>query len=218
MARATTFRITLAVSLGLLAGPVLAQADAPLRAADTGLVLDAVGHALLLPRPDWALDPATDPLTLVETVFRATGREAVLQLYPRGQTQALWTTLYGARIALEPGRSLPEFRNSVVASFGRTCQPDATAFFQLGADQGDTLAPLGFVCGAYNQSMGAFVGLGEVMVMSFRRTEAGVGMVYQEWRGPAFDPADPQSWPVETQVVEARAAELQRGVALVQVD
>lgn len=30
------------------------------------------------------------------------------------------------------------------------------------------------------------------MVPVFRKTDAGVAVVYEEWKGPAFDPSDPR--------------------------
>ena len=92
-------------------------------------------------------------------------------------------------------------------------------FFQLGPDKDDNdLAPLGFVCGGYLDQYRTFAGLGEVMVASFGRSDTGVAIVYQEWRGKSFDPSDPKSWPVPTEVVQARANQLKAEVALSKAD
>ena len=40
----------------------------------------------------------------------------------------------------------------------------------------------------------------------------------QEWRGKAFNPGDPKTWPVATDVVQARANELKAQVALSKAD
>jgi hypothetical protein len=155
----------------------------------------------------------------VETSYLAEEGQALLEIYPNGESEALWTTLYGARISRdEQERTLADYRAALMMLHANSCEPSLTGFFQLGPDDGDNLAPLGFVCGAYRDQYTAFRGLGEVMVASFRRSDTGVAIIYQEWRGTAFDPADPSSWPVATDVVEARAAQLQAGVTLTKAD
>ena len=80
------------------------------------------------------------------------------------------------------------------------------------------LAPLGFACGGYNDRLSGYQGKGEVMIMRFLKTARGVGVVYQEWLGPAFDPATPASWPVDTALIERRVAQFEAEVALGLVD
>jgi hypothetical protein len=198
----------------LLAAPVFAQpvsGEPPLSEGGNGLVLDALGQRLSIPAPDWlAPDQQSSGALrpLVETIYRSDETQAILQILPKGEIEALWNTLYGAQITLA-NRPLTELRAEVVARHARTCKPALTAFFQLGEDQGDTLAPLGFVCGGYRDSFPAFAGKGEIMVMSFKKNDAAIAMVFQEWRGQAFDPATPSTWPVTAEVVETRAKQLQ---------
>lgn len=213
----------LAVSAAFAAGPVLAQvpSEPPLTEEGNALVLDAIGHSFALPLPDW-LSPAErlsgEVRPLLEAHYVSDESQALLEIYPKGQSQALWTTLYGARITLEASRPLTDYRSAVMFGYSQTCKPELTGFFQFGEDDGENLAPLGFVCGAYLDRLTGYAGQGEVMVMSFRKSERGVAIVYQEWRGAAFDPSKPETWPVDTDVVEARAAQLQAEAALTLID
>ncbi|PXA99772.1 hypothetical protein DMC47_01535 [Nostoc sp. 3335mG] len=216
----TSLRSVLLVCLAFAATPALAQirSEAPLTETNGRLVLDALDHHLAMPLPDW-VGSRENVVAEVETTFLAEDDQALLEIYPKGESEALWTILYGARISRdEEERTLADYRAALMILHANSCDPALTGFFQLGADDGDNLAPLGFVCGAYLPQYSAFAGLGEVMVASFRRSDTGVAIIYQEWRGKAFDPRDPQSWPVATDVVEARAAELQADAALSKAD
>jgi len=207
-----------------LTGPAMAQAvtsTAPLTEEANLLHLEALGQRLALPVPDWL--PEADQssgavVPLVETIYRADERQAVLQILPKGETEALWNTHYGVILTAGAEQPLTEVRDAVVSNYARSCQPARTAFFQLGEDGGDALAPLGFVCGAYRNSLTGLSGKGEVMVMSFKRSDTGTALVFQEWRGPAFDPSTPTSWPVPTDLVEGRARQFQTEAALTPVD
>lgn len=194
--------------------PALSQlrSEPPMVDDAGGLSLAAEGYELWLPAPDW-LDDATRQSGAirqeVDAIFRTAPGEASLEIYPKGEGEALWSTLYGARISTGSPFTLKAYRDAVMQGFARNCRPDVTGFFQLGTDNGDDLAPLGYVCGAFNARLRAYANLGEVMVMSFRGDGDTVALVFQQWRGKAFDPADPAAWPVETAVVEARARQLQ---------
>jgi hypothetical protein len=205
----------------LLAGlvPVAAQVvtEAPLVEEGNALVLTTVGHQFSLPLPDW-LTPAErlsgNVAPLIETSFRSDPSQALLEIYPKGQSPEQWTTLYGARITLEASRPLADYRSAVMYGYSQTCNPKLSGFFQFGEDNGDDLAALGYVCGAYLDRLAGYEGQGEVMVMAFSKTEKGVAIAYQEWRGPIFDPSDPTTWPVSTDVLKARAEQLQAEAAL----
>ena len=186
------------------------RSEPPLGDQDGGLLLSTQGFELWLPPPDW-LDGFQEGnvRTQVDAVFRAGDGEALLEIYPKGEGEALWSTLYGARISQGAGFTLKAYRDAVITGFSRNCRPDLTGFFQLGTDEGDVLAPLGFVCGAFDPRLRAYSRLGEVMVMSFRQEGDAVALIFQQWRGDAFNPADPASWPVQTSVVEERARQLQ---------
>lgn len=184
----------------------------PVTSQNGAFVLEALSHRLVLPMPDWLDTGAETALLeeLVETRYIANERQVLIELLPAGETQEDWRTLYAARITLEPDRVLSDYRRTTMFGYASTCKPEMTGFFQLGPDEGpDALAPLGFVCGAFLDRLEGYAGLGEVMVMSFKRSEGGVAVVYQEWRGEPFDPADPASWPVPTSAVEQRARQLQ---------
>jgi len=209
------------VALGAATMPAAAQirSTPPLVEQSGKLVLEALGHELLLPRPDW-LTGEDATLSRVETTFLADDGQALLEIYPKGESEALWTTLYGARISRDENeRTLADYRAALMVLHANSCNPALTGFFQLGPDSGDNdLAPLGFVCGAYADRYSTFAGLGEIMVASFQRSDTGVAIIYQEWRGKSFDPGDPKTWPVATEVVQARASQLKAEVALSKAD
>lgn len=211
--------------LALLAAacaPAAAQNSPPLpfAQADGKLVLEALGQRLTLPMPSWAED-AADLESLAEQVstrFLEESGQAHLEIYPRGEGEAFWSTLYGARLSNQADISLAEFRALVINVYAQSCRPETVALFQLEPDEGEAIPPMGYVCGAYLDSFTDFAGQGEVMVMGFYKSPAGVGMVYQEWRGEAFDAADPASWPVPAELVEAKVAQFKTDVALSVVD
>ena len=211
-----------AALLASLTIPTMAQQAAldtpPLAEANGALTLDRLGHHLTMPMPDWLQSPSGPIESQVEIHYLGDDRQVAVEVRPKGETEALWSTLYGARIALSPDLPLAQFRSSVMAGYAATCQPSQTGFFQLQPDQGDTLAPLGFICAAYRSDLTAYSGLGEVAVMSFKKTPKGVALVFQAWRGKSFDAKQPSTWPVKTDVVQARAAQLQDQSALTAAD
>jgi hypothetical protein len=198
--------------LAVAPGHAQLMSEAPIVEEGNGIVLTTIGHEFKLPLPDW-LTP-TERLSgnvrpLIEASFRSDPAQALLEIYPKGQGEENWTTLYGARITLEASRPLSDYRSAVMYGYSQTCNPKLTGFFQFGEDEGDALAPLGYVCGAYLDRLEGYAGQGQVMVMAFSKTEKGVAIVYQEWRGPLFDPSQPSTWPVSTEVLKARAEQLQ---------
>lgn len=199
--------------------PAVAQVvtEAPLVQEGKALVLTTIGHEFTLPLPDW-LTPVErlsgNVQPLVETSFRSDATQALLEIYPKGETPEQWTTLYGARITLEASRPLTDYRSAVMYGYSQTCNPKLGGFFQFGEDAGEALAPLGYVCGAYLDGLEGYAGQGEVMVMAFSKTDKGVAIVYQEWRGPLFDPSKPETWPVGAEALTARAEQLQAEAAL----
>lgn len=207
--------------LAALMLPAAAQSAAdtpPLAEADGALTLDRLGQHLTMPMPDWLESPSGPIESQVEIRYVGDDRQALVELRPKGESQALWNTLYGARILIGPDRPLAQFRSLVMKNYAATCQRALTGFFQLQPDQGDVLAPLGFICGAYRDGIAGYQGLGAVAVMSFKRTATGFAVVFQSWRGKAFDPKTPATWPVPTDVVQARANQLQEQSALASTD
>lgn len=206
--------------LAALVMPAAAQdaSQPPLAEADGTLTLDRLGHHLTMPMPDWLKAPSGPIDQQIEIQYVGDDRQAVVELRPKGESEALWNTLYGARITLGADRPLAQFRAAVMAGYAATCKPESTGFFQLQPDQGEVLAPLGFICGGYRDDLTGYRGLGEVAVMSFKKSTTGVAIVFQEWRGKSFDPKTPSTWPVATDVVQARATQLQDQAALTPTD
>ncbi|WP_131798262.1 hypothetical protein [Devosia elaeis] len=206
----------------LLAMPAGAhQAEAvPLEVAAEHLTLRALDQTLALPLPDWTELQGAAPATMLDLVsvhFREADGQARLEIYPRGEGEALWSRLYGANIFAQPGLTLADLRTAMIDVYARTCRPDRVALFQLEPDNGDDIPPLGLVCGAYRDLPG-YAGQGEVMIMGFYKSPAGVAAIYQEWRGPAFDPADASTWPVSSAEVETRFGQFKSQAALRPVD
>lgn len=208
-----------ALAATLLAAPLLAQTGAPPPLSQEGqsLHLDALGHRIVMPFPDW-LAPAErlspDVAALVEANYFADPNQAFIEFFPRGESLDGWTTTYAARITRQPGRSLEDYRRATIFGYSRVCQPEATGMFLFGEQTPDFFPALGFICGAYLDSIPDLKGMGEVMVSVFRKTETGIAVIYQEWRGPAFDPYDPAGWPVGAEAFQARADQLQADAML----
>jgi len=208
-----------ALLVALLAVPAFAQTAAavPLRADGAGMVLTAEGHHVLMPLPDW-LDAngiaGGDVVPLVDATFAQSPGQATLDIIAKGDTAANWKVRYGARLLLSTTGTLADFRQLIMARYAKNCQPRTVGFFQLGPDTAEALAPLGFVCGAYFDGLVGLAGQGEVAVIQLLRTNDGYGAIYQDWRGAAFDPSDPKSWPVATSIVQARAFQLQGAARL----
>lgn len=205
-------------ALVLAVSPAMAQGTPtqPFVFDNGQLVLETLGQRLAMPLPSWVED-ASDLATLAEQVsarFVEERTQAHLEIYRRGEGEAFWSTLYGARVSNQADMSLADFRALVINVYAQSCDPETVALFQLEPDSEDKLPPLGYVCGAYLDSFTDFAGQGEVMVVGFYKSEKGVGMVYQEWRGDAFDATNPASWPVPGNVVEEHMARLASEVTL----
>ncbi|RYE85380.1 MAG: hypothetical protein EOP19_09540, partial [Hyphomicrobiales bacterium] len=202
---------TIASACRLVAGIVLAAALAAPVLADeltvtqdgASIHLDALGHRFQVPLPDWltaAERLSTDVVGLVERNTYADAGQAFVEFFPRGQSYDKWTTTYAARVTLDAKRSLADYRDASIMGYSKTCNPALAGSFTLGKEEGDFFPALIFVCGAYQDAIATLRGQGEVMLSVFRKTPTGVAVVYQEWRGAAFDPSSPDTWPVSRQV------------------
>lgn len=206
-----------ALALAVVTAPATAEEAPGTRLGRDGvnLVFEALGHRFTLPTPDW-LTPAErlspELETLVEHNGYADGAQAFVEFFPKGQSIDNWTTTFAARLTLQPGRSLDDYRRATIYGYSQICKPEATGFFNFGEESKVFFPALGMVCGAYNDN-GKLRGQGQVMVAVFRKTETGIAMIYQEWKGPAFDPSTPSTWPVDGAAFQARAEELQDLVA-----
>jgi hypothetical protein len=208
---------TLLLALALLAiSPSIAEETPTLGRDGVNLSFSALGHRFVLPTPDW-LAPAQrlspDLLPLLESNTYGDATQAFVEFFPKGQSVDNWTTTYAARLTLQPGRSLDDYRRATMYGYSQICKEEALGFFNFG-EETDTFFPaLGMACGAYKDN-GKLRGLGEVMVAVFRKTDTGIAMIYQEWKGRAFDPSDPTTWPVDAKAFQTRAKELQDVVTL----
>ncbi len=212
-------RFSLAVAILMaLAAPVSAG-DISVAQEGAQINLDAAGHRFSVPLPDWLtaaerLNP--DVMGLVEHNTYADPQQAFVEFFPKGESFDEWTTTYAARVTLDTQRSLADYRDASIAGYSKPCHPELTGSFMLGKEEGGVFPPLIFVCGAYLDSIAKLRGQGEVMLSVFRKTPKGVAVVYQEWRGNAFDPSNPETWPVSRAALEARATELQAQASLIE--
>lgn len=200
------------------AAPAVAQirSEPPLAVADKTLQLTALGQRLLLPAPDWVADDLAGDAVLAgfEAVFRSGDDQADLELYQNGAVYALARARYGAHLVNDPDADPADYRAVVVDGFSRACMPGLSAFVQLGDDPDNVLAPLLLICGAQRADNDT----GEIMTISLQTSEAGIAIVYQQWRGAAFDPASAGNWPAAPETIEARARLLQAETMLTLAD
>jgi hypothetical protein len=56
------------------------------------------------------------------------------------------------------------------------------------------------------------------MAINLRTSGTGLAIVYQQWRGTAFDPASAENWPAAPEAIEARARQLQAETTLTLAD
>lgn len=200
----------------VLIAPAAAQPEgASLTHDGASFTFDAAGHRFTIPLPDWLTAGerlAADATVLVESNVFSDPNQAFVEFFPRGQGLEDWTTTYAARITLTPGRSLEDYRRATIFGYSRACKPDATGVFMFGEQTEDFFPALAFICGAYLDSIPQLKGKGEIMVSVFKKTDAGIAVVYQEWRGPAFGTYQPETWPITPAALEARATELHQSV------
>ncbi|WDR06459.1 hypothetical protein PSQ90_03035 [Devosia rhodophyticola] len=204
----------------LVGSPVQVWAQSAPIALDGGQIsLSSLGHTLKMPLPSWLEGAGGRSLDDQASIsYSDDSRKAELDIFPKGQTSLSWTSAAGARILLQPTRALADYRSSEMTYYSQTCQPETSGFFQLEADSADNLATLGFVCGAFIDTLADYAGDGEILLMQFKRTPKGLAMVYQKWRGKAFDPGVPVSWPVATDVIQKAVQQLKADVTLLAAD
>lgn len=205
-----------------LAMPAAAQqaAAVPLEANSEHFVFSALSQTLALPLPDWSELAGAEPDMLLDRVsvsVRQDDNLARVEIFPRGEGEAIWSRLYGARVFSQADMTLASLRSAIIDVYARTCRADTIALFQLEPDEGDNIPPLGFVCGSYLDLPG-YSGQGEVMIVGFYKSERGVATVYQEWRGNAFDATDSSTWPVSVDEIELRVGQFKSQTTLLAVD
>jgi hypothetical protein len=216
------FAATLTAVVLLASSPAWAQTapaaeSLPVTQEGPNLHFDALGHRFTVPMPDWlsaAERLSPDVLALIESGSYADERQAFVEFFPKGQSLEDWQITFAARITLEPDRSLEDYRRASMVGLSQACKPEATGFFLFGEETPDFFPALGFVCGAYRDDIDKLRGQGEIMVSVFRKSDAGIAMVYQEWKGPAFDPSDPSTWPATAETIQLRADQLQADATL----
>lgn len=211
-------RILICLASLMAAPPAVAQirGEPPLAVTGHALELTTLGQRLVLPAPDWVGDDLAGDAVLggFEAVFRSGDDQADLELYQNGAIYALARTLYGAHVVSDPEAKPADYRAVVIDGFSRACMPGLSAFVQLGEDPDDVLAPLLLICGAQRADSDT----GEIMTISLQTSEAGMAIVYQQWRGAAFDPASAANWPAPPETIEARARLLKAETMLTLAD
>jgi hypothetical protein len=194
------------------AAPATTATD-PLRQEGTSFVFTALGHEITIPMPDWLTGAerlSPDVGALIEKGGFANDKTAYVEFFPKGQSIDAWTTTYSARITLEPERTLENYRQATIYGYSQTCKPEFIGMFTFGEDTPEAFAPLAFLCGSYQTGLKGLDGKGEILVAVFRKTDAGIAVIYEEWRGPSFNPYDPAGWPIDRNALQARVDELVR--------
>ncbi|MEO5807957.1 hypothetical protein [Devosia sp.] len=199
----------------LLTGVALGE-DVPLTRDGDALKFLAAGQTLSMPLPEWlSADDLkkTNIKPLLTIAYTGDKSDAQVEIFPKGESQKDWKTRYGAHVLVHVNEPLQRFRDALIVLFSRTCPKAQTGFFQTEPDDGEKLATLGFICAAYDAA-GPLAGQGEVALLQFHKTDKGVGVVYQDWRGASFDAAKPATWPISTEALAARAAQFKAAIAL----
>lgn len=206
-----------ALVLPLASAPALAQ-DETARVGQSGemLVYEAEGHRLQTILPAWfALEQETG-LSDQEVIVTGDDNSTRFEIVPEGQNAQDWTYLYGARIMLEPERDLVQYRQAAAFGYAMGCNGAKGQFFLTDEDTDADIAPMIFICGEFAESANR-PDQGEILAIAFKRTNAGIAVIYEEFRTPAFDGKDPAAWPVTGEYLVARARALASGAELVEI-
>jgi hypothetical protein len=181
--------------------------------ADAGtIIFSAHGQALHLPAPNWLPDEqrnGADVLNAVSSNYQPEATRVRLTMSPQGEQVGNWSTLYTAELIDGALSGLGVQRETLINRLSSTCPADQRRFFLLGEGTDGTLPPLGFACGHYIEGGALPQGQGEISISVFKRGESGAALLMQQWRGPAFDLGQTESWPVAAETVEAQAAAFQ---------
>lgn len=200
------------------AGSTLAQDDSA-RVGQSGdqLVYEAEGHRLTATLPLWFAGGEDMTLADQEIIITGDDNSTRFEIVPGGQDAELWTYMYGARIVLEPERDLSEYRRAAAFGYALSCHGETGQVLLADEDTEDELSALIFICGQFVPEANR-PGEGEIMTMAFRRTDAGIAVVYEEFRTPTFDGRDATQWPVSPENVVTRARALLAGAELIELD
>lgn len=215
MSLMSRFSLPLLAAIAITA-PAVAQDDAArVGQSDDQLVYEAEGHRLTATLPLWFEQEMT--LADQEIIISGDDNSTRFEIVPAGQDADRWTYMYGARIVLEPERNLSEYRQAAAFGYALSCHGETGQVLLADADTEEDLAALIFICGQFVPEANR-PGEGEIMTMAFRRTDAGIAVVYEEFRTPAFDGKDVTQWPVSPENVVTRARALLAGAELIELD
>ena len=185
----------LAVSLGALTGGGSAVAVPVTQATEI------YGTTVIYPAPSWIGDDV-DPKTVIglSEAFRSQQDPVFsLEWIPKGERYGQWSKLFAVfgQQADTRSVSLKQFASVSLRPFFAVCGRDGLKIEML--KQTETLTAFLLLCpdtpnGAAFPGYGK--GVGEIGLFHFHKADGVFLKVYQEWRGPAYKVADPETWPV----------------------
>ena len=164
------------------------------------LLLTSINHSLELHVPTWGQGAGGSDASQLQLVRTSGGPTVeVLELIPSSESIDAWTRMLAAMVVAQPGYDTPTLEYSISAAFQQGCTPDTLSLGIAKPANGNLPRVLYAVCGRYADGLtGTVTGQGEVLIATVYQTEKGAVKVYQEWRGPAFDPREPAQWPVDS--------------------
>lgn len=198
------------------AAPAAAQDEnARVGELDGKLIYEAEGHRFISSLPLWFEEDAT--LGDHKVIISGDDNSTRFEIVPDGEDAQRWTYMYGMRIVREPERNLSDYRQAAAYGYALSCEGETGQIFLTDADTETDTAPLIFVCGKFIPSANRD-GEGEMMAMAFRRTDAGIAVVYEEYRTGTFDGKDQSTWPISGSSIVARARDLLASAELTELD
>lgn len=153
------------------------------------------------PPPEWQ-----DPDNLLqgsEIARRQSGNTFVLEFIPKGQTFESWRQLYAVYALKSSGMELSDFVERSIVPFNQGCGEENLKTRTVSESEASVLVQIFCENSAgAPKEMGYGDGVGEIAVMWFGRYRQTFVKVYQQWRGPRFSEADPETWPAKQEEID----------------
>ena len=158
--------------------------------------IELFGETLVFFLPDW-VDGKDVAEAVAGTKLHRKQNETVflLEMTPSDQTLADWRDLQ-AVLAQRGDVSVEQELDTIEANFRAGCVPDVTAVIRSDKVDEPPTDGSGYAtvfCGAYVDDPKR----GEIGAFRVVRKGEVTARVYREWKGPAFDPGDRDSFPVD---------------------
>jgi|GEM_PF-2783548 len=163
---------------------------------EAGLTVTANSHQVTLPVPAWMENtmPGDDVSAAVDVFRQIMPGGELVELIAPDQDADSWTHKTSAFLMNHEAFPADMHIKLVVSAFQQNCIEDKLRFqvLQPAVEGGEPVALL--VCAQFNNGEEA----GEVMAVTIVQSEAATARIYVEWRGPAFDADESETWPVSS--------------------